>query len=62
MEEGPVHCGCWNPWAVDPGFITKQTEQAIESKPVSSIPPWPLHQVFPPSSGSVYVPAFSDEQ
>jgi hypothetical protein len=30
------------------GSIRKQAEQARGSKPVSSIPPWPLHQpLFP---------------
>jgi hypothetical protein len=28
------------------GSITKQAEQARGSKPVSSIPPWPLHQLL----------------
>ena len=28
--------------------IKKQTEQKMESKPVSSTPPWPLHQLLPP--------------
>jgi hypothetical protein len=28
------------------GSIRKQTEQARESKPVSNIPPWPLHQLL----------------
>jgi hypothetical protein len=30
------------------GSITKQTKQARESKPVSNIPPWPLHQLLLP--------------
>jgi len=29
------------------GTIRKQGEQAIMSKPVSSTPPWPLHQLLP---------------
>jgi hypothetical protein len=28
------------------GSIRKQAEQARESKPVKSIPPWPLHQLL----------------
>ena len=28
------------------GFIRKQAEQARKSKPVSNIPPWPLHQLL----------------
>ena len=28
--------------------IRKQAEQARESKPVSNIPPWPLHQLLLP--------------
>jgi hypothetical protein len=30
------------------GSIRKQAEQARESKPISSIPPWPLHQLLLP--------------
>ena len=30
------------------GSIKKQAEQARESKPVSNIPPWPLHQLLLP--------------
>jgi hypothetical protein len=30
------------------GSIRKQAEQARGSKPVSSIPPWPLHQPLLP--------------
>lgn len=29
------------------GYITKQAEQAMGDKPVSSTPPWPLHQLLP---------------
>jgi hypothetical protein len=32
------------------GSIRKQAEQAMGSKPVSSIPPWPLHQLLLPDS------------
>jgi hypothetical protein len=30
------------------GSIRKQAEQARRSKPVSNIPPWPLHQLLLP--------------
>jgi hypothetical protein len=30
--------------------VRKQAEQARGSKPVSSTPPWPLHQLLPPCS------------
>jgi hypothetical protein len=30
------------------GFVRKQAEQARGSKPVSNIPPWPLHQLLLP--------------
>jgi hypothetical protein len=36
------------PWLVVLGPIREQAEQARESKPVSSIPPWPLHQLLLP--------------
>ena len=32
------------------GSIRKQAEQAMGSKPGSSTPPWPLHQLLPPGS------------
>ena len=32
------------------GSIRKQAEQAMKSKPVSSTPSWPLHQLLPPGS------------
>jgi hypothetical protein len=32
------------------GSTRKQAEQAKGSKPVSSTPPWPLHQLLPPGS------------
>jgi hypothetical protein len=38
------------------GSIRKQAEQAMGSKVVSSIPPWPLHQLLPPGSCPVGVP------
>ena len=30
-----------------PGSVRKQAEQAMRSKPVSSNPPWLLHQLLP---------------
>ena len=39
--------------------IGKQTEQAMGSKLVSSIPPWLLHQLLPPGSCSISVPVLS---
>ena len=30
------------------GYIREQAEQARGSKPVSNIPPWPLHQLLLP--------------
>ena len=53
-EESPAHCGPI-PGLVILGSIGKQAEQTrrskpISSKPVSSTPPWPLHQGLPPGS------------
>jgi hypothetical protein len=31
------------------GSIREQSEQAMGSKPVSNIPPWPLHQLLLPA-------------
>jgi hypothetical protein len=31
------------------GSIRRQVEQARGNKPLSSIPPWPLHQLLPPA-------------
>ena len=45
--------------------LRKQAEQAMRSKPVSSTPPWSLHQLLPLGSCPVWVPvltSFSDEQ
>ena len=36
------------PGLVDMGSIRNQAEQAMGSKPVSDIPPWPLHQLLLP--------------
>ena len=35
------------------GSIRKQAKKAMRSKPVSSTPPWPLHQLLPPGSDPV---------
>jgi hypothetical protein len=44
---GPL-VGSAIPGLVVLGSIRKQTEQARGSKPVSNIPPWPLHQLLLP--------------
>jgi hypothetical protein len=45
------------------GSIGKQAEQARESNPVSSTPPWPLYQLLPPNSCPVCVlTSFIEEQ
>jgi hypothetical protein len=47
------------------GSVRKQAEKAMKSKPLSSTPPWPLHQQLPPGSCPVWVPVlnpFTDEQ
>ena len=47
------------------GSITKQAEQAMRSKPVSSTRPWPLYWFLPPDSYTVLVPvltSFDNEQ
>jgi hypothetical protein len=43
LGEGPAHSGL--SWAGGPG-LERQAEQVM-NKPVSSIPPWPLHQLLP---------------
>jgi hypothetical protein len=61
-ERAPV--GGAIPGQVALGSIRKQSEKARGSKPVSSTPPWPLHQLLPPSSCPVWVPgltSFGDE-
>jgi hypothetical protein len=53
------------PGLVVMGSIREQAEQARGSEPVSSTPPWPLHQLLPSSSCPVWVPvliSFGDEQ
>jgi hypothetical protein len=45
IKGGSAHCGWCHPWA---GSIREQAEQARRSKPVSNIPPWPLHQLLLP--------------
>jgi hypothetical protein len=47
-EGGPIVGGAISGLVVL-GSIRKQTEQARGSKPVSSIPPWPLHQLLLPA-------------
>jgi hypothetical protein len=44
--EGPTMGGAI-PELVVLGSIRKQAEQVRGSKPVNSIPPWPLHQLLP---------------
>jgi hypothetical protein len=46
-EEGPL-VGGTIPGLVVLGSIREQAEQASGSKPVSNIPPWPLHQLLFP--------------
>jgi hypothetical protein len=43
---GPSPLWWDHPWAGILGAIRKQTEQATRSKPVSSTPPWPVHQLL----------------
>ena len=65
MREGPAHCGCGHSWAVVLGSIRRQAERAMDSKPISSTPPWPRHQLLSPGSCPVWVPiltSFDDEQ
>jgi hypothetical protein len=45
--EGPL-VGWSIPGLVVLGTIREQAEQARGSKPVSNIPPWPLHQLLLP--------------
>ena len=46
MWIGPSFMGRETPEWVIPGAIIKQAEQAIRTKPVSTTPPWPLHQLL----------------
>jgi hypothetical protein len=48
-QGGKAPCGWCHLWAGSLGSIIEQAEQARGSKPVSSIPPWPLHQLLPAS-------------
>ena len=43
----PIMCDAI-PGMVVMGSIRKQAEQARGSKPVSNVPPWPLHQLLLP--------------
>jgi hypothetical protein len=54
MWEGLVCCRWCHTCAGGP--IRKQAKQALGSKPVSSTPPWPLHQLLSLDSCSVWVP------
>jgi hypothetical protein len=45
--EGPIVGGAI-PGIIVLGSIREQAEQARGSKPVSNIPPWPLHQLLLP--------------
>jgi hypothetical protein len=47
MRGGPL-VGSAIPGLVVLGSIRQQAEQERGSKPVSSTPPWPLHQLLPP--------------
>lgn len=44
MESGAIS------WLMALGSIRKQAEQAMKSNPVSSTPPWSLHQLLRPGS------------
>jgi hypothetical protein len=67
IKDGRAHpiVGGATPGLVVLGSIRKQAEQARGCNPVSSVHPWPLHQLLPPSSCPVRVPvlsSFGDEQ
>ena len=49
-KQGGSTVGGAIPGLVVLGSIRKQTEQARGSKPISNIPPWPLHKLLPTSS------------
>jgi hypothetical protein len=59
MGKSPAQCGWCYSWADGPRSIRKQAEPAMESKHRSSTPPWPLHQLLPPDSSLVYIPALT---
>lgn len=47
------------------GSIKNQADQVMRSRPVSTTPPWLMHQLLPPSFCPVPVPvlaSFNDEQ
>jgi hypothetical protein len=48
IKQGGPLVGGTIPGLVVLGSIRKQAEQARGSKPVSNIPPWPLHQLLLP--------------
>jgi hypothetical protein len=59
MLKGPSHFE-WEPHGlVVLGSIRKKSEQAMRNKPVSSIPPQPLHPLLPAGSCSDGVPALA---
>ncbi|KAM7336862.1 hypothetical protein ACRRTK_002981 [Alexandromys fortis] len=47
MWEGSAYVGSATPGLVVLGSIRKHSEQAMGSKPVSSVPPWSLLQCLP---------------
>jgi hypothetical protein len=48
IKRGGLLVGITIPGLVVLGSIRKQAEPARGSKPVSNIPPWPLHQLLLP--------------
>lgn len=59
MWDGPGRCGWCLDWADGPGLFNKAgqpVEQAMTNKPVSSSPPWLLHQFLTPGSCPAWVP------
>ena len=45
----------WHPWLVVLVFVRKQADQALISKLVGSIRPWPLHQLLPVAGSRFFV-------
>lgn len=41
-DGGPIHCRCYLTGAGGPEFYKTQHEQAVKSKMLNTIPPWPL--------------------
>jgi hypothetical protein len=48
IKGGRTHCGWCHPWAGSVGFYKKASWASQGSKPVTNIPPWPLHQLLLP--------------